>query len=131
MDWFHRVFLTDCYLRSLSDEKLRILTLCSNRRRYVRESNRREFEKVTRRIRELREQDIRETTRVRLERLFEERMQEMLTARLRLAKQLGEADRRNDELLQQVDDLREERNQLLDICHDYEQALKAVAPKGE
>ncbi len=34
-------------------------------------------------------------------------------------------------LLQQIDDLRNERNELLDVVHDLEQALKAVAPKGE
>ncbi len=37
----------------------------------------------------------------------------------------------NVQLLQQVDDLRNERNELLDCVHDLQQALVSVAPKGE
>lgn len=145
--FFHKLFLTKTYMATLSDEQVKIGAMGRRKLNYLNEQCDRNFERAKAALDDLRRTCTRTERDKRLEaenlaagwesmyhverNFAAAERRAWKRRRLELVQTVQRLEGEKASLLDQLDTLREERNQLLDCCSDYEKALLAVAPKAE
>jgi hypothetical protein len=132
--FLQKLFLTKAYLATLTDEQVAIGALGKHRALpYLNERCDRNFAMAKKMLAELRA-TAEKTQLVVPAYIYRSECAARTYAERRLGHWVDRAVAAEDDnakLLDQIDSLRNERNELLDCVHDLAQALKAVAPAGE